>query len=180
MNNATLTRAAAVTTVLAVSAIAATVSYSHIVTLALDHGQPSTAAHLLPFSIDGLVVAASLAMLSGKAPGLSRLMLGLGVAATVGANVAFGWHYGPIGVAVSAWPAIAFLGSVELLARMTRRPEAPEVVERRAEVVEVAALDPATLLAAEPSLTGADLGRALGLTPPSGQRIKARLAAETP
>lgn len=42
---------------------------------------------------------------------LARVMLSLGVAA----NVAYGAAHGLTGAAISAWPAIAFIGSAELL-----------------------------------------------------------------
>jgi hypothetical protein len=66
--------------VCAVAAFAAVVSYSHIYSLGRDHGQDGTAARLLPLSVDGLILAASLVLLhearNGRdAPGLARLML---------------------------------------------------------------------------------------------------------
>lgn len=50
----------------------------------------------------------------------ARCMLGLGVAATVGANVAYGLAFGLIGAVISAWPAVAFNGSVELAIGLAR------------------------------------------------------------
>jgi len=62
---------------------------------------------------------------------LARCMLGLGVSATVGANVLYGLPSGVIGAIVSAWPAVAFIGSAEMALGMVRsaaRPApAPEV-----------------------------------------------------
>ena len=49
--------------VTAVAAFAAVVSYSHIYDLGRAHGQAGTAARLLPLSVDGLILAASLVML---------------------------------------------------------------------------------------------------------------------
>ncbi|MFV2179916.1 hypothetical protein ACFHW3_43260, partial [Actinomadura sp. LOL_011] len=43
-----------------------------------------------------------------------------GIVATVGANVAHGATNGPIGALVSAWPALALVGSFELLMTLTR------------------------------------------------------------
>lgn len=119
-------RASAAIVVLAVAAFAAVVSYSHIYDLGRAHGQAGVAARLLPLSVDGLILAASLVMLlearAGRtAPVLARVMLGLGVAATVAANVAFGAADGLTGAAISAWPAIAFIGSAELLIGSIRR-----------------------------------------------------------
>lgn len=108
--------------VLAVAAIAAVNSYSHIYELGRHHHQDGTAARLLPLSVDGLIAAASLVMLhaarNGRAvPFRARLMLGLGVAATIAANVLYGLPYGWLSAVISAWSAVAFIGCVELLVK---------------------------------------------------------------
>jgi hypothetical protein len=59
------------------------------------------------------------------APGLARLMLWLGIGATVGANIAFGAGYGLLGALISAWPAVAFIGSVEIAMQQVRRARGP-------------------------------------------------------
>jgi hypothetical protein len=92
-------RFATAAVVCAVAAFAAVVSYSHIYGLGRVHGQDGTAARLLPLSVDGLILAASLVLLhearNGRdAPGLARFMLWLGISATIGANIAFGTGYG--------------------------------------------------------------------------------------
>ncbi|TMQ84368.1 hypothetical protein ETD83_40885 [Actinomadura soli] len=46
--------------------------------------------------------------------------LAVGIVATVGANVAHGATHGVIGAIVSAWPALALVGSFELLMTLTR------------------------------------------------------------
>jgi hypothetical protein len=112
--------------VVTVAAFAAIVSYSHIYDLGRSHGQSGTAARLLPLSVDGLIVAASLVMLhearrGRPAPGLARSMLGLGVSATVAANVAYGVVYGWLGAVISAWPAIAFVGAAEMMITLVKR-----------------------------------------------------------
>jgi Protein of unknown function (DUF2637) len=113
-----------------VAAFAAVVSYSHIYGLGRAHGQDGTAARLLPLSVDGLILAASLVLLhearNGRdAPGLARFMLWLGIAATIGANIAYGAGYGLLGALISAWPAVAFIGSVEIAMQQVRRSRAP-------------------------------------------------------
>jgi Protein of unknown function (DUF2637) len=118
--------------VCAVAAFAAVVSYSHIYGLGRAHGQDGTAARLLPLSVDGLILAASLVLLhearNGRdAPGLARLMLWLGIAATIAANVAYGAGYGLLGALISAWPAVAFIGSVEIAMQQVRRARVPRV-----------------------------------------------------
>ena len=51
--------------------------------------------------------------------------LGLGIAATLAANVAAGLSYGPIGALVASWPAPALVISYELLMIVLRARCAP-------------------------------------------------------
>ena len=116
--------------VCAVAAFAALVSYSHIYGLGREHGQDGTAARLLPLSVDGLILAASLVLLhearnGREAPGLARFMLWLGIGATIGANIAYGAGYGLLGALISAWPAVAFIGAVEIAMQRVRRARGP-------------------------------------------------------
>lgn len=111
--------------VLAVAVVAGIVSFSHIETLALGHGYGIGTARLLPVSVDGLIVAASLACLTeararGEASRLSRAGLVLGILATLAANVAAGAQFGIVGGIVNAWPAVAFIVASEILLRMLR------------------------------------------------------------
>ena len=92
--------------VLAVAGFAAIVSYSNIYDLGRAHGQSGAAARLLPLSVDGLLVAAGLVLLhaarqQASTPLLARCMLWLGIAATVGANVAYGAAFGVLGAVIS-------------------------------------------------------------------------------
>lgn len=123
-------RFATAAVVCAVAAFAAVVSYSHIYGLGREHGQDGTAVRLLPLSVDGLILAASLVLLhearnDRDAPALARLMLWLGIGATIGANIAYGAGYGLLGALISAWPAVAFVGSVEIAMQQVRRSRAP-------------------------------------------------------
>jgi hypothetical protein len=121
-----LVRALTTAAVLLVAAIAAVVSFVHIEHLAATHGQTMLAAWLLPVSVDGTVAAASCSMLwaarGGLAtPWLARGMLTAGVAATLAANAAYGAPHGIPGELLSGWPAVAFVGSVEMVLSMIRR-----------------------------------------------------------
>jgi hypothetical protein len=58
-----------------------------------------------------------------RPPALARVMLGLGVAANVAVNVAYGASYGAAGAVISAWTAVAFIGSAELLMAIIRRTQ---------------------------------------------------------
>jgi hypothetical protein len=137
VNGDKLIRAAMTAVVVTVAGFAAVVSYSHIYGLGRAHGQDGAAARLLPLSVDGLLVAASLVLLhearNGRgAPGLARVMLWLGIAATVGANVAFGARFGPLGAVISAWPAVAFIGAVEMAMQLVRRARGPRAADTSA------------------------------------------------
>ena len=136
----TVIRVLAAIVVLAVAAFAAIVSYSHIFELGRHHGQDGTAARLLPLSVDGLIAAASLVMLHAArrklpVPQLARWMLALGVGATVAANVEYGMPFGWLSAVVSAWPAVAFVGSVEMAVRFVRdaRQDGAAVVQPHAD-----------------------------------------------
>ena len=123
-------RFATAAVVCAVAAFAAVVSYSHIYGLGWEDG---TAARLLPLSVDGPILAASLVLLhearnDRDAPWLVRFMLWLGIGDTIGANIAFGARYGLLGALISAWPAVAFIGSVEIAMQQVRRSRAPRSV----------------------------------------------------
>ena len=53
-------------------------------------------------------------------PSLARWLLGLGIAATLTANMAQGWSHGPVGAVVAASPAVSLVGSYELLVWLIR------------------------------------------------------------
>jgi len=59
-------------------------------------------------------------------PVLARWLLGLGIAATLAANVAHGWGHGPASAVVAAWSAIALVGSYELLIMIIRSSQATQ------------------------------------------------------
>jgi hypothetical protein len=58
--------------------------------------------------------------LTSGIPSLARWLLGLGIAATLTANMAQGWSHGPVGAVVAAWPAVSLVGSCELLVWLIR------------------------------------------------------------
>jgi hypothetical protein len=117
-----LTTAVAVATV---AAVAAVISYRHAYELVSTHGETGVTARLVPFTVDGLILAASMLILDANrhhrpVPLLARWCLGAGILATIGANLAHGLGHGPIGALVSAWPALALAGAFELLMTLIR------------------------------------------------------------
>jgi hypothetical protein len=117
--------------VLAVAGIAAYVSYWHAYAVVRAHGESGITARLEPTTIDGLVYASSMVILyaarhRAPVPWLARWLLGLGIAATLTANMAQGWSHGPVGAVVAAWPAVSLVGSYELLVWLIRTARALE------------------------------------------------------
>ena len=111
--------------VLAVAGVAAYVSYWHAYAVVRAYGGSGLTARLEPATIDGLVYASSMDVLYAArhrvpVPSLARWLLGLGIAATLTANMAQGWAHGPVGAIVAAWPAISLVGSYELLVWLIR------------------------------------------------------------
>jgi hypothetical protein len=115
--------------VVGVAAVAAVASYEHAYALVRAHGEAGWAGRLVPLTVDGLIYASSMVMLDSArrrtpVPGLARWLLALGIAATLAANVAHGLGHGPVGAAVAAWPAVALVGSHELLMMVIRSYQA--------------------------------------------------------
>ena len=70
------------------------------------HGEAGWTARLVPLTVDGLIFASSMVLLDSArrkaaVPALARRLLGLGIAATLAANVAHGMGHGLIG---APWP----------------------------------------------------------------------------
>src|SRR6185312_13560496 len=121
----TAIRASTAAVVLAVAGIAAYISYWHAYAVVRQYGENGVTALLEPGTIDGLVYASSMVILHAArhrlpVPRLARWMLALGITASLAVNVAQGWSHGLVGAAAAAWPAVALVGSYELLAWMIR------------------------------------------------------------
>jgi Protein of unknown function (DUF2637) len=99
--------------------VMAAVSYDHEYLLASRNGQAGWVSDLLPVSVDGLIVVASVAFLWGGAQKVGQLwrpatVLGVGVAATVSANLLASLNYWWLRPAVSAWSGIAIVAVADV------------------------------------------------------------------
>ena len=118
-----MARVVTVAAVLLVATVAALVSYAHMREVAERAGE-QWRAYLLPLSVDGLVVAASMVLLTRRRVGLPGgwlawcALLG-GVGASLAANIAAAE---PTTTArmVASWPAVAFAVAFELLLQQRR------------------------------------------------------------
>ena len=123
--------------VVAVAVVAAVISYQHAYELVRSRGESGVTARLMPFTVDGLIWAASMVVLDASrrgqpVPRLAAWSLGTGMVATVGANLAHGVGRGPVGALVSAWPALALVGSFELLMMLIRAGRGPQASDAKA------------------------------------------------
>lgn len=116
-----LTRFARNASAAVVAGIAAYASYWHQVQVALMAGERVELAHIIPLSVDGVLVVGSIVMVDSRAAGrhphwVARVGFTFGIAASIGANVASAQPT-LLGRAVAAWPALALLWVVEMLSR---------------------------------------------------------------
>ena len=102
-----------------VAVVAGVVSFGHIEGLALSVHQPIADARLLPFAVDGLIVAGTVVILAGY--WLGWLAVAVGGLATIYANVMSGLPYGHLAATVAAWPAVSFIVASFLLERWLKR-----------------------------------------------------------
>lgn len=148
-----LIRMATANVVVALAIVAGIASYRHILEVGWAYGESGWVAYLIPFTIDGLIIASSLALLNNARQGLpgfglARFAQALGVCLTLGANVLHGVPNGVIGATYAALPAATLTLSFHILTSMIRRAasvaieeeeEAPGAVELAPEPVEEAA-----------------------------------------
>ena len=106
----------------ALAAFAFGQSYKHIYDLGLGNHQDGWTAQLLPLFVDVVIVVASLILVyqrrytqppTGPAKWMPRVMLYVGIAATIGANALYGLPYGLETAGISAWPGVVFAGLAE-------------------------------------------------------------------
>jgi Protein of unknown function (DUF2637) len=108
-----------VISVVLLAVIAAVVSFGHMRELALRHGEARWSATLIPLSVDGMVVAASMSVLLASKMGrrgewLPWALMIVGSLASLAANVAVA-NPTTVSRLIAAWPSFAFVGAYHLL-----------------------------------------------------------------
>lgn len=108
--------------------IAAWVSYWHMAELCVQAGESLISAHLIPLLPDASMAVAAVVQ---AAPGgtrrrrvWSRVTLCLGVAASLGANVATADAH-PVAMVIAAWPAVTLLCTAEMLLSLASKTSPP-------------------------------------------------------
>jgi len=94
-------------TVAVIAVFTMAISYEHEYTLARDNGQVAWVAALLPFSVDGMLLVASVAIYWGASHGIRRPLRpmatgAVGIAATIAANMFSDLRFWWLGPAVAA------------------------------------------------------------------------------
>jgi hypothetical protein len=100
----------------AVGAVAAVVSYGHIVNLFLEWHQTPLDAHLMPVAIDGLIIIGAGAARTGQR-WLGWSAIGPGLIASLYANVMNGLPYGRGAAMGSGWATIALFLATNVMER---------------------------------------------------------------
>jgi Protein of unknown function (DUF2637) len=118
-------RWSSVAAVAVVAGIADWVSYVHAYDVIRSHGEAGLVGRVYPGTVDGLIYCASMVLLDAArrgvaAPVIARWVLAAGIGATLFTNVAAGLSWGTLGAVVAAWPALALVGSYELLMALVR------------------------------------------------------------
>lgn len=177
-----------VAAVAGVALIAGWVSYLHAYEVVSAHGESGIVARLYPGTIDGLIYAASMVLLDAArrgvpAPRLARWLLGAGIGATLFANVLAGAAYGPLGAGVAAWPALALVGSYELLMVIIRgasqRPRAVPAPRPPEDVADAVKMAYRASLAAGAPLSQRAMAAQFGIDRRRAGRLAAEVAAES-
>lgn len=137
--------------VVVVAGVAAVVSYAHMAQLAARAGE-DWRSWLIPISVDGLVVAASMVLLTRRRAGLAGGALAwgalaVGVLASLAANMADA-RPEVTAVLVAGWAPVAFAIGFELLLQQRRadRAAAGEITSEPASVASSAPTDGAGLV----------------------------------
>lgn len=172
-------RVASLAGTVAVTVIAAVASYDHMRELAERAGQPPLLAALLPLSVDGMILVATLALGDGRRSRWSAwLAFVLGVAASLAANVIVAPPDLTARV-VSAWPAVALLLTVEILTRAGTAPATPATATAaRADRVPPAPARPLVTATMDTASRAGD-GRTATATPEDGRAAPDRRPRST-
>lgn len=184
-------RWSAVAAVAVVAGIAGWVSYVHAYDVIRSHGEAGLVGRVYPGTVDGLIYCASMVLLDSArrgvaAPVIARWLLAAGIGATLFANVAAGLSWGALGAVVAAWPALALVGSYELLMALVRGQATPAAgtagepalaqVAHDAEQAAQSALR-ATVAAGNP-LSGRQLAERFGLNRAQVAQVRQAVLAE--
>ena len=179
-------RCSAVAAVAIVAVVAGWVSYRHALTVVSEHGETGWLARAYPLTIDGLIVAASMVLLTAarqraRAHWLAYGALALGITATVAVNIAAGLTFGIAGAIIAAWPAPALVISFELLMIVVRSladaPPAQDAAEVPADALAAAKLALTASVAAGNPISQRQMIARYGVSRTAERKLRAEVLA---
>lgn len=180
-------RRTTITAVAIVAIVAGWVSYRHALQVVSEHGETGWLARAYPLTIDGLIVAASMVLLTAarqraRAHWLAYGALAVGITATIAVNVAAGLAYGAVGAVIAAWPAPALVISFELLMIVVRSLAAAPVTQFAsavpADAQAAAKLALAASVAAGNPISQRSMMTRFGLTRTAERKVREAVLAE--
>ncbi len=161
-----------------VAGITAYASYLHGYHVALRYGELREIARLLPISVDGMMIVASIAMVDDRRAGRSirpwaKIGFLTGVAASGSANLAAAQ---PTigGLFVTGWPALALLIVVQITERRGRPIEEPPPIPTPVQTAPAQA--PSVATGALKPLNGTRVARVNGTVSDEALRVKVAAA----
>lgn len=162
-----------------VAGVAASASYTHMQELAAHHGQ-GWLAYLIPLSVDGMILAASLLIVNARrtyseTPWLAWLALVVGVLVSLAANVASALP-DITSRLISAWPPVAFAAAFEIILRLVRNTDSNPAGVALVDSGDADLMARATELVEAGKATGTKVGRGtlekeLGLTEHKARQV---------
>ena len=160
-------RTAARASAVLVGLIAAIASWTHMRDLAIEHGQTVLIGNLMPLSVDGMILCATLSLADGRKDRRSAwAAILLGAGASVTANV-LAAPPDLLSRCISGWPAVALIVVVEVLARSKR-------------AADVAVVEPVPVVAAAPGDGDATEAKPRRVVPTKAAAVRKAAAALPP
>ncbi|MET0462873.1 MAG: hypothetical protein ABW007_06955 [Chitinophagaceae bacterium] len=122
MNAKRITRILSITGAVPVTMVAGWVSYWHTVHVVASHGQDAITAHIMPLSVEGMMIVSAVALVSNPKQHLPKIAFLAGVLAVLGANIASVPSPDPISMIVATWPALALVITSKMLLALFIKP----------------------------------------------------------
>ena len=119
---------AAVTVTVLVAAGSFLLSFNGLADLAANHGIPTTLAWVFPLTVDGTIIAATLAVVVIPRSIYGWTVLAGAALISIIGNGVHATQWGPIGIAVATVPPVLLLATTHVLVKLGQAPSATQLV----------------------------------------------------
>lgn len=103
---------------LPVGAASLYVSYGHMRDLIISAGESGLTPYVLPMAVDGMMLTSAVSILANRGTKIPYVAFGVGVAASLAANVASAQGGDPVALIVAGMPALLLVLTAEVLLRL--------------------------------------------------------------